>query len=171
MTTATTAAVRLSPPPRRLMRMINPLVRRVLTSRILGPRIGKVAVLQFAGRRTGRTLRIPVILHTIDGVPTVFTSRSWRLNFTGGAPVTVVHRARVHRFRGVLLEAPPQQRGTALRLALDNGASPFELGLTLIRPNPTIADLAAVDLAMIQLHPAEPAATSAERAQTGPTDL
>lgn len=152
MTTAATPRVRLNPPPPALMRMINPLVRRVLASPIFGGRISKIAILEFRGRRTGRILRVPAGLQVIDGVPTVFTCRTWRLNFAGGAPVTVVQRAQVRQGRGVLVEATPEQLGAALRQALDNGASAFDLGLRISRRyEPTIADLGAVNLSMIRV--------------------
>jgi hypothetical protein len=78
--------VRLHPPPPTLMRLLNPLVRRVLSSRHLGSRIDQMMLLEFTGRRSGRRIRVPVALHLIDGVPMAFTHRPWRLNFTGGAP-------------------------------------------------------------------------------------
>src|ERR687889_701050 len=151
MTATATAKVRVSPPPRHLMRMINPLVRRILTARLLGSRITKIGLLRFTGRRTGRLLCVPAGLHLIDGVPVAFTCRTWRLNFAGGAPVTVIHRAQVRRGRGVLVDATPEQLGSALRQALDNGASPFDLGLKVARSyQPTVADLGTVNLSMIR---------------------
>jgi hypothetical protein len=69
--------VRLNPPPRALMRMVNLLVRRVLTTPPFARRIGKIALVELRGRRTGRVLRIPIGLHDIDGVPTAFTCRRW----------------------------------------------------------------------------------------------
>lgn len=153
MTTAVIPKVRLNPPPPRLMRIVNPLVRRVLTSRILGPRVKNIAVVEFVGRRTGRRLRVPMGLQMIDGVPTAFTCRAWRLNFAGGAPVTVMQRAQPRRAWAILLDATPEQLGTALRQALDNGASPFDLGLKVARRHqPTVAELGAVNLSMIQFH-------------------
>lgn len=161
MTTATSGKVRVNPPPPPLMRLINPLVRRALASRIVGSRVGNVAILEFTGRRTGRALQVPAGVHQIDGVPTTFTSRAWRLNFAGGTPVTVVQHARPHYGRGVLLDATPEQLGTALRQALDSGASPFALGLKIAgRYRPTIADLGAVNLSMIQFHLEPPTSSS-----------
>jgi hypothetical protein len=134
------------------MRMINPLVRRILTNPWLGRRIALQALLEFTGRRSGHTIRVPVCLHMIDGVPTVFTERPWRLNFTDPAPVAVTHRGRVRHGRAVLLPATPQQVGTALRAALDNGASPFELGLKIGKSHdPTIADLATIARSVIRI--------------------
>jgi hypothetical protein len=95
------------------MRLLNPLVRRVLSSRHLGSRIDQMMLLEFTGRRSGRRIRVPVALHLIDGVPMAFTHRPWRLNFTGGAPVTITHRGQVRQGRGVLLPATPEQVGSA----------------------------------------------------------
>lgn len=151
MTTATTK-VRLAPPPPALMRMINPLVRRVLSNPRLGRRITLQALLEFTGRRSGKTIRVPVCLHTIDGVPTVFTERPWRLNFADAAPVVITQQGRARRGRAVLLRSTPQELGTAMRKALDNGASPFELGLKTSRGHkPTADELSAIARAMIRV--------------------
>jgi hypothetical protein len=143
--------VRLNPPPPALMRLLNPLVRRVLSSRHLGSRIDQIMLLEFTGRRSGRRIRVPVALHQIDGVPMAFTHRPWRLNFTDGAPVTVTHRGQVRHGRGVLLPATPEQVGSALRTALDSGTSPFVLGLKIARSHqPTTQDLASVGHSLIR---------------------
>lgn len=143
--TTTTTRVRLAPPPPALMRMINPLVRRVLANPVLGRRIALKALLEFTGRRSGKTLRVPVCLHTIDGVPTVFTERPWRLNFADSIPVAVTRQGRVRHGRAVLVSSTPQELGTAMRKALDNGASPFELGLKTSRGYaPTAEDLSTI---------------------------
>lgn len=152
MTQTATTRVRLAPPPPAVMRMINPLVRRILTNPRLGRRIELKALLKFTGRRSGNTIRVPVCLHTIDGVPTVFTERPWRFNFAEAAPVTVTQRGRVRHGRAVLLPATPMQVGTAMRAALDNGASPFELGLKITGSyDPTIADLSTIARGVIRI--------------------
>jgi hypothetical protein len=150
--TETATRVRLAPPPPALMRMINPLVRRVLTTRPLGRRVALQALLEFDGRRSGKRFRVPVCLHLIDGVSMVFTERPWRLNFTDPTRVTVTHQGRVRHGRAVLLPATPQQIGTALRTALDNGASPFEVGLKVDKAyDPTVADLSTIARSLIRI--------------------
>nr|WP_271211658.1 grhN [Rhodococcus wratislaviensis] len=152
MSTTDTANVRLNPPPPQLMRLVNPLVRRVLTTRSLGRRIRRQGLIEFTGRRTGRTLRVPVCLHDVDGQTLVFTERPWRRNFAGGAPVTVTHRGRVRRGRALLLEATPAEAGAAFRAALDDGATPFELGLKVPRGyEPTEAELATIARSLIRV--------------------
>jgi hypothetical protein len=126
--------------PPALMRKMNPLVRRVLSSRRMARRINAMTILQFEGRRSGRLIRVPVALHIINAAPVAFTHRSWRLNFTGGIPVAVTPRGQVRQGRGALLAASPEQVAIALRQALDNGTSPFVLGLKVARSHvPTIA--------------------------------
>lgn len=151
--TETATTVRLNPPPPALMRMVNPLVRRVLTTPVLAERIGKIALVELRGRRTGRVLKIPMILHDIAGVPTAFTCRRWRLNLTGGADVTVTRRGRTRPGTAVLVAAEPGQVGAALRAALEAGATPFDLGLKIgKRLHPTVAELDSAGLSMIQFH-------------------
>jgi hypothetical protein len=141
------------------MRVVNPLVRWVLTTRPLARRIGKIALVELRGRRTGRLLNIPMGLHDIDGVPTAFTSRRWRLNFTGSVPVTVTRRGHPCLGTAVLVTAVPGQVGAALRTALDNGASPFDLGLRIgKRHEASVAELDAAGLSMIQFHFSRPEA-------------
>ncbi|TCJ89780.1 grhN [Nocardia alba] len=148
----TTTNVRLSPPPPALMRLINPVVRRVLATPMLGGRIRRQAILGFAGRRTGRRLRIPVCLHHVEGETVVFTERPWRHNLEGGAPVTVTCRGQIRHGRAVLVDATPARVGAAMRAAMDDGAGPFELGLKVTRGyDPTADDLAAIARSIIRL--------------------
>jgi hypothetical protein len=128
------------------------VVRRVLAVPSLARRLPRQGVLEFAGRRSGRTRRVPVCLHRIDGQTLVFTERPWRNNFRGGAAVTVTHRGRIHHARGVLLDATPAQAGAALLAALHAGATPFELGLRITRGyQPTAADLASIAPTLISI--------------------
>src|SRR3954453_16879706 len=146
-----TARVRPNPPPPALMQKVNPFVRGLLRSPTIGRRLPALALLDFSGRRSGRLFTVPVALHRIDDVPMAFTARSWRLNFTGGAPVTLTHRGRVLHGEGTLLAHDPDELGLALRMAMDNGATPFLLGLKVDRGHqPTIADLARTGLFRIR---------------------
>ena len=133
------------------MRIANPAVRLVLTTRPLASRIGTITLVELRGRRTGRRLRIPMGLIDIEGIPTAFTCRQWRLNFADPAPVTVTRRGQPRPGTAVLVDAAPGQVGAALRAALDGGASPFVLGLKIgKRHDPSAAELDAAGLSMIQ---------------------
>ena len=146
------AKVQLAPPPPALMKVVNPLVRRILRSRPLGRRLALQALLEFDGRRSGRHYRTPLCLHDIGGVAMVFTERPWRMNFVSAIPVTVTQRGQRRSGRGELLDATPLEVGTAMRTALDNGASAFELGLKVARGyQPTIADLSTIGRSLIRI--------------------
>src|SRR5262245_45749835 len=117
MTQAATR-VRLDPPPPALMRVVNPLVRRMLAGRLLGSRIGPIALVEPRGRRTGRVLRIPMGLHGIDGILTAFACRRRRVNLTDSDEVTVTRRGQPRHGTAVLAPAKPGQVGAVLQAAL-----------------------------------------------------
>ena len=90
-------------------------------------------LLDFKGRRSGRTIKVPVNFHLVDGVPMAFTRAAWRHNFAGGAPVTVTHRGQVHRTRGTLVPMTPEEMGEAVRKSLDTGGSAQRMGIRTAR--------------------------------------
>jgi hypothetical protein len=140
--------VRSQPPPKVLLRFVNPFVRAVAPSR-LGRRM-RWGVLSFTGRRTGTEYAIPVGIHDVDGVATVFTRERWRLNFRDGAAVTVMQGGQKRRGHGQLVEDSAQV-GAALAVALRN-AKPRDLALAVDKGyTPTTADLAAIGESMIQI--------------------
>jgi hypothetical protein len=120
--------VRLAPPPAPVLRVVNPLMRRVLPSP-LGRLLGTMALIEFTGRRTGRRIRTPVSWHLVNGVAHTTTDLPWRWNFAGGAPVTVTYRGRAFTGRAVLLEMSPEQVADVLLAMLTNGDSPFTMGM------------------------------------------
>jgi hypothetical protein len=102
-----------------------------------------MAVLEFSGRRSHRPLRVPVGLHDVQGTPTVFTDRPWRLNFVGGAPVTVISRGKRRHGRGELVQDRGEV-GSALAVALEC-TRPSNLGLAVEKGHqPTARELAAL---------------------------
>jgi hypothetical protein len=136
------------PPPPAVLAAMNAVMRPLLMSR-LGSRIGGVMLLDFHGRRTGRRLRVPVNFNLVDGVPMAFTEAPWRLNFVGGAPVTVTHRGRVHHTRGTLVPRTPEQMAAAVRASLDTGGSAQRMGIRAPRGHePSVAELAALGPAL-----------------------
>ena len=61
-----------SPPPPWVLRTMNHLMRPLLASR-LARRMPGVMLLEFQGRRTGRTIKVPVNMNLVDGVVMAFT--------------------------------------------------------------------------------------------------
>ena len=140
----------MAPPPVAVLRRVNPVVLRVLSSPV-GRRVGALVVVEFVGRRSGRRFRTPVVAHVVDGVPHAVTDRPWRLNFSEGAPVTVTHRGEAVDGRATLLPLSAPDVGTFMRRALDNGESPRALGLRVRRGHAvTAAELAALGQSVIR---------------------
>lgn len=144
MTRLTRLPVRSQPPPVWLLRLIvNPVVP-ALTGTPVGGRMGRLSLLRFLGRRTGRTYAVPVLIHQIDGRETVFTDARWAANFRDGHAVTVVGRGMERSTTAELVE-DPRIVGPALRTALDKDGHPRRLGLA-IEPghSPTDSEFGAV---------------------------
>jgi hypothetical protein len=119
--------VRDSHPPQALLNVFNPIMRSVVSSP-LGRRIQPLAVLEFTGRRTGKRYRVLVGWHEVDGRAFVVTAEKWRLNFEGGAPLSVTHGGRVTHGRGRLMSDPAETTSMLNRLQ-DNGTKLRELGM------------------------------------------
>lgn len=88
--------VRMSPPPKPVLRVVNPVIRRLLLSPLAGLLPPAMVVLELTGRRSGRPLVIPVGLHELPEGRVVFSEAPWRLNFAGGREL-VVRRGRERR--------------------------------------------------------------------------
>jgi hypothetical protein len=110
-----------------------------------------MAVLIFTGRHSGTRYRVPIGIHDVQDIPTVFTDRPWRLNFREGAPVTVVQGGQQRHGNGVLVEGR-ENVGVALLDALQRTSRPSNLGLKVAKGHePTVEDLAALGSSMIQI--------------------
>jgi hypothetical protein len=141
-------------PPRAVLKVANPLMRTLVSSPI-----GRVlpipwVVLEFAGRRTGQRYRIVVGCYDAGGQRVAFTPARWRLNFRGGAPVTVIERGRRRAAHGELVEDYAEVAATMQRI-LDAGVKPRDLGLKMPAGHRLTADdLAANGRQMLQIEPA-----------------
>jgi len=144
-----TDRVRDARPPALLVAALNPIMRRLLVTR-LGRLIKPFALLEFSGRRTGRRYRVPTGLYVADGASVVFTPAPWRANFEGRARATVHHRGRTVQMTGRLI-TNPSEVALGLRSALRGGASSRLLGLDIPAGHqPDAADVRNVGRAMIQ---------------------
>ncbi len=108
-------------PPENLAKIVNPIVKALLRSPLHRLASKHLMLLTFEGRKTGRTYRVVVGRHEVDGtlvVPTGTTGRRWRLNFRGRTPVVVTIEGRHLRGRGELVE-DPEEVAHIHRLLLD----------------------------------------------------
>ena len=101
----TRPAVERRHPPAALMRLVNPVVRRLISSG-RGPAGGQLILLHYTGRRSGRQFDIPVGYQLIAGTPTVFTNSRWRHNFSGGRDIEMTRRGRRRAARATLVDDP-----------------------------------------------------------------
>ena len=123
---------------------MNVVMRPMLSSRV-GKRMRGVMLLEFNGRRSGKTMKVPVNFHLVDGVPMAFTSNPWRHNFADGLPVKVTYLGQVRQTKGTLVSMTPAEMGHAVRESLDHGGSAQRMGIKTVPGfEPSADDLAAL---------------------------
>jgi hypothetical protein len=105
----TPPAVQDAPPPKSVLRLVNPVMKAVLRSPVHGLISDKLMLLTMTGRRTGRTYTVPVWRHvSADGDLLISAGGGWRHNLRGGADVRVLLDGREHAGRAVLEEDSAQ---------------------------------------------------------------
>jgi hypothetical protein len=134
-----------------LLRVMNPILRTLLLSPVARVLPGALGVLQFSGRRTGRTYRIVVGAHELQDARAVFTSARWASNFRGGAPVTLIQEGRSRQATATLVE-DPDVVARAFQTVLDEGAPSRALGLEVPEGHRmTAEDVHAVQRVMVRI--------------------
>lgn len=101
-----TTAIKRTAPPQALIKAFNPLMRLLLRSRLHGLLDSSVLLLHVVGRKSGRHYDIPVNYVDIDGLRTIVTIATWRVNLRGGADVEMTWSGRRRRMRAWLDEDP-----------------------------------------------------------------
>lgn len=99
-------------PPAALYRLMNPVMAALLRSPLHRAVSGRLMLLEFAGRRSGRRYAFPVGYVEDGGELLVGSEKGWVANFRGGQPVSV--RLRGERRRGT---ADPIEEPAALAAA------------------------------------------------------
>jgi hypothetical protein len=94
----------LAPPA--LLKVINPLFRRILTSPLHAPMSKGLMVLHITGRKTGNLYHVPVGRHELDGQLLTYGGGAWRNNLRGGADLRVTLDGRERSGHAVLDEDP-----------------------------------------------------------------
>lgn len=139
-------AVEVSYPPRWVLRAVDPVMRRLLSSPRTAGRMGdELLLVHVTGRRTGRTYDVPLGCHPgPDGRLVVVTHGSWRVNLRDLPDVEVTWRGVRRPARAELVEDPEavaevyraridplapraSARRTGLRLAQDRMPSTEEV--------------------------------------------
>jgi hypothetical protein len=131
------------PPPAWLLRAINPLVRPLLRSPLHGIVSGRLLLLSYVGRTSGRPYTIPIgyVPWGEDEILS-FSSRRWWVNLREGEPVTMVIRGRRRTARPAVeesLEGRAELLEELVRRRGPRAARRLFLGLPTDRP-PTHAE-------------------------------
>jgi hypothetical protein len=98
-------AVERRHPPKPVMRLVNPLMRRLVGRGRAGD---QVLPLHYVGRRSGRQFDLPAGYHLIDGVVSVFTNSGWRHNFAGGQDIEITLKSVRQPAHVVLCDDPDE---------------------------------------------------------------
>ncbi len=148
--------VRISHPPAVVLKVVNPITRSLLQSR-LATRMTGQALMHFSGQRTGAGYTVVVSSwHEFQGEHVIVSPARWRRNFAGGAPLVVRHGGVDIRGRGVL-DADPDHVAAVANGLLSAGISQRALGLKVPaghRISP--ADVAAIHLGVVRFEPSRP---------------
>lgn len=115
---ATLAAVEDRRPPPAVLRLVNPIMLRLLRSplhRVVSKRLMIVSV---QGRKTDRIIPVVVGRHPVDGQLLVSASGAWRHNLRGGAQVRVTIDG-VERTGHATLEEDPEEVARIYRQLLE----------------------------------------------------
>ncbi len=154
-----TPPVRPAEPPAIAIRIVNPVLKRVLASP-LGRYTGRTGLmlLRVTGRRSGRRIEVPVGRHEVGGRLLAVTGGGrWSRNFVGGADCELVFAGTTRRAHGVLDEDPDAVATTYAALIEQAGLENAQrLGLRVVEQRmPTHAELVEAlggQKAIVRLH-------------------
>ncbi len=132
-----------SRPPRQVLRFVNPVIRTLLRSPLHRPLSKQLMLLSVSGRRTGRTITVPVGRHESNGMLLVSVSGGWRYNLRGGAPVRVtLDGSELEGYADI--EEDPDQVAQTFKMLLDRlgPRGPSLLGLKVnVQRSPTVEEV------------------------------
>ena len=102
---------------KRLYRVINPVVKKILRSSLHGVLSQNTLLLEFTGRKSGRKLSTPVSYHSSDGIAHCFTRKSfvWWKNLNSGEAVYVTIKGERHLVNPEVEAENSEIKGQALR--------------------------------------------------------
>ena len=130
-------------PPAAFIRAVNPVIKAVLRSPAHRLLSGRLMLLTMTGRRTGRTITVPVgRFEQPDGSIVVSASGAWRHNLRGGADVRLTLGGAERAARAELVS--PDRKAQAFKEVVDRVvARAIALKVNLDRP-PTVEELRPV---------------------------
>jgi F420H(2)-dependent quinone reductase len=92
--------------PAALLRMVNPVLRTVLQSRLHRALSRDLMLLHVTGRKSGRVYVFPVGRYELDGQLVASAGGAWRRNLVGGGDLELTLNGRRRRAHGDLVDDP-----------------------------------------------------------------
>lgn len=118
MSNMTQPAVEERLAPAAMIRVLNPILRTILSSPAHRLASNSLMVLHVTGRKSGRVYQVPVGRHEIDGQLMTYGGGAWRNNLRGGADLRVTLDGRKRPGRG-RLEEDPERVAQIFKVLLD----------------------------------------------------
>jgi hypothetical protein len=95
--------ITMSHPSKAFLRVVNPILARLLHTPFAGAARHQFMVVDFNGRKSGHPYSLVLTAHLIDGILYALTGATWKANFRDGAPAKVLHDGKTTAMRGELL--------------------------------------------------------------------
>lgn len=131
-------------PPATVIKIANPVVKRVLRSPLHRLLSGRVMLLTVTGRKSGRTYTVPVGRHEAgDGAFLVSADGEWRHNLRGGADVRVTLDGRDRKAHVTPVEDPDRAAELFQQMLGGAGARMLAVKVNVDR-TPTVAEIKPV---------------------------
>jgi hypothetical protein len=124
-------AITVSHPPQAVLRMVNPLMKLLLHTPLMGPGRQQLMVVGYTGRKSGKRYSIPVSAHLLDDILYALTAAPWKHNFRDGAPARVLYNGKTASMRGELIADRAMVADVYSRCAESYGAKRAERSMGL----------------------------------------
>jgi hypothetical protein len=98
--------ITIAHPPDAVLRVVNPVLKGLLNTPLMGPARRQFMIVSFTGRKTGRHLSVVVSAHQIDDALYSLTGANakWRYNFRDGAQAQVLFNGKTASMHGELID-------------------------------------------------------------------
>jgi hypothetical protein len=96
--------ITLSFPPRAVQKVVNPILRLLLRTPVMGGARKQLMVASFNGRKTGRRYSLPLSAYQIDNDLYALSDAAWTRNFRDGVTAQVLHDGKTTTMRGELIQ-------------------------------------------------------------------
>ena len=145
-------AITVSHPPDALLRIVNPLMKLLLHTPLMGGARNQLMVVDFTGRKSGRQFSIPISAHEIDNDLYALTPATWKYNFRDGANAKILHDGKTSTRNGQLIQDRGTVAGLYSRLAESYGVKRAERSFGLKFPEQRVPTRDEFGQAVDQLH-------------------